>query len=99
MALQSREPVKTFSIGFEEAAYNELKYAALVAKKYKTEHHEIVVRPDSLSLIHKLVRHYDEPFADSSAIPPTSSQSLRPDTSRWLSAATAAMNSLPAIRS
>ena len=69
MALQSREPVKTFSIGFEEAAYNELKYAAMVAKKYKTDHHEIVVRPDSLSLIHKLVRHYDEPFSDSSAIP------------------------------
>jgi len=69
MALQSSEPVKTFSIGFEEAAYNELKYAALVAKRYRTDHHEIVVRPDSLSLIHKLVRHYDEPFADSSAIP------------------------------
>ena len=47
MALQSREPVKTFSIGFEEAAYNELQYASLVAKKYKTDHHEIVVRPDS----------------------------------------------------
>jgi len=69
MALQSPEPVKTFSIGFEEADYNELQYAALVAKKYKTDHHEIVVRPDSLSLINKLVRHYDEPFADSSAIP------------------------------
>jgi asparagine synthase (glutamine-hydrolysing) len=69
MALQCSEPVKTFSIGFEEAAYNELEYAAMVAKKYKTDHHEIVVRPDSLSLIHKLVRHYDEPFADSSAIP------------------------------
>ncbi|MGB7555609.1 MAG: asparagine synthase (glutamine-hydrolyzing) [Candidatus Korobacteraceae bacterium] len=69
MALQSSEPVKTFSIGFEEAAYNELEYAALVAKKYRTEHHEIVVRPDSLSLLTKLVRHYDEPFADSSAIP------------------------------
>ena len=69
MALQSPEPVKTFSIGFEEAAYNELQYAALVAKKYKTDHHEIVVRPDSVSLINKLVHHYDEPFADSSAIP------------------------------
>ena len=69
MALQSSEPVKTFSIGFEESAYNELPYARLVAEKYKTEHHDIVVRPDSLSLINKLVRHYDEPFGDSSAIP------------------------------
>ena len=69
MALQSREPIKTFSIGFEESAYNELPYARLVAQKYKTEHHDIVVRPDSVSLIYKLVRHYDEPFGDSSAIP------------------------------
>src|SRR5271165_2682111 len=69
MALQSPEPVKTFSIGFEESAYNELPYAQLVAEKYKTDHHEIMVRPDSLSLINKLVCHYDEPFGDSSAIP------------------------------
>jgi len=69
MALQSPEPVKTFSIGFEESEYNELQYAALVAKRYRTEHHEIVVRPDALALVNKLVAHYDEPFADSSAIP------------------------------
>ncbi len=69
MALQSPEPIKTFSIGFEESAYNELEYARLVAEKYKTEHHEIIVHPDSISLINKLVRHYDEPFSDSSAIP------------------------------
>jgi len=69
MALQSSAPVKTFSIGFEEAAYNELYYARLVAKKYQTEHHDIVVHPDSVDLIQKLVHHYDEPFADSSAIP------------------------------
>ena len=80
MALQSREPVKTFSIGFEEAAYNELEYAALVAKQYKTDHHEIVVRPDSVSLIHKLVRHYDEPFADSRRFPLTSFPNSPPDT-------------------
>jgi asparagine synthase (glutamine-hydrolysing) len=69
MALQSKEPVKTFSIGFEESAYNELGYAAMVARKYATDHHEILVKPDSVSLVTKLVRHYDEPFADSSAIP------------------------------
>jgi len=69
MALQSAEPVKTFSIGFEEAAFNELPFAAAVAKKYNTEHHEIVVKPNSVELAQKLVRQFDEPFADSSAIP------------------------------
>ncbi len=69
MARQSRDPVKTFSIGFEESEYNELKYAAMVARRYGTEHHELMVRPDSVSLVEKLVHHFDEPFADSSAIP------------------------------
>jgi asparagine synthase (glutamine-hydrolysing) len=69
MALQSSEPVKTFSIGWEEAAYNELSYASLVAKKYGTDHHEILVRPDSASLVPKLVSHFGEPFGDNSAIP------------------------------
>ena len=69
MALQSAKPVKTFSIGFEEAAYNELEWAAMVAGRYQTDHHEIVIKPDSVSLVEKLVHHFDEPFADSSAIP------------------------------
>ncbi len=69
MALQSPEPVRTFSIGFEVRAFNELPFAALVAQTYHTEHHEIVVRPDSLNLVHKLVEHFGEPFGDSSAIP------------------------------
>ncbi len=69
MARQSRDPVKTFSIGFEESEYNELKYAAMVARRYGTDHHELMVRPDSVSLVEKLVHHFDEPFADSSAIP------------------------------
>lgn len=69
MALQSAEPVKTFSIGFEESGFNELAYARLVAEQYRTEHHEIVVRPGSVDLVGKLVRHFDEPFGDSSAIP------------------------------
>ena len=69
MALQSKEPIKTFSIGFEESRFNELPWAGMVAKKYKTDHHEIVVRPDSIGIIQKFVKHFGEPFADSSAIP------------------------------
>ena len=69
MALQSKEPVKTFSIGFEEADFNELPAARMVAEKYKTEHHEIIVRPDSVDLLERIARHCDEPFADSSCIP------------------------------
>jgi asparagine synthase (glutamine-hydrolysing) len=69
MALQTSEPVKTFSIGFDEPEYNELAYASALAKHYRTDHHEIVVRPDSIALVSRLVRQFDEPFADSSAIP------------------------------
>lgn len=69
MALQSPEPVKTFSIGFEESSHNELAAAALVAKKYRTEHREIVLRPDCVDLLQSLVRFLDEPLGDDSAIP------------------------------
>jgi len=69
MARASSDPVRTFSIGFEESGFNELEYAALVARQYHTEHHEIVVRPDAVNLVTRLVRHFDEPFGDSSAIP------------------------------
>lgn len=69
MAAQSPDRVKTFSIGFEESAFNELPAAALVARKFNTEHHEILVRPDSVGLVSKLVQYFDEPFGDSSAIP------------------------------
>jgi asparagine synthase (glutamine-hydrolysing) len=69
MAMQSTEPVKTFSIGFEDSRHSELPLAALVAKKFHTEHHEIVVQPDSIGIIRKFVKHFGEPFADSSAIP------------------------------
>jgi asparagine synthase (glutamine-hydrolysing) len=69
MALASPEPVRTFSIGFEESAFNELEYAAMAARQYGADHHEIVVRPDAVDLVSRLVRHFDEPFGDSSAIP------------------------------
>jgi asparagine synthase (glutamine-hydrolysing) len=63
------EPVKTFSIGFKEKVYNELKYARLIAKMYNTDHTEFIVEPDALDVLPKLVWHYNEPFADPSAIP------------------------------
>jgi asparagine synthase (glutamine-hydrolysing) len=62
-------PVRTFSIGSEDAAYNELPAARQVAERFETEHHELIVRPDAVSVLPRLVWHYDEPFADSSAVP------------------------------
>jgi asparagine synthase (glutamine-hydrolysing) len=62
-------PVKTFSIGFEEKEYDELPYARMVAGRYGTDHHEFIVTPDIKDLLPKLVWHYNEPFADSSAVP------------------------------
>ena len=69
MADELRAPVKTFTIGFNEAEFNELKYAREVSSFYKTEHHEEIVEPDALHILPQLVRHYGEPFGDSSAIP------------------------------
>lgn len=69
MARNMGEPVKTFSIGFDEKKYNELPYARKVAEKYGTDHHEEIVRPDAEEVIPYLIRMFDEPFADSSAIP------------------------------
>ncbi len=68
-AEESSERVKTFSIGFEERSYNELHLARLVAERYGTEHHELTVRPDALELLPAIVEAFDEPFADSSALP------------------------------
>ncbi|MDP8263819.1 MAG: asparagine synthase (glutamine-hydrolyzing) [Candidatus Ancaeobacter aquaticus] len=61
--------VKTFSIGFDNAAYNELSYAREIATLYKTDHHEFKVKPDMIDLLPKLVEYLDEPFADSSIVP------------------------------
>ncbi len=69
MAELTSQPVKTFSIGFEDDSINELQYARQVAKKYGTEHHEEIVRFDALDQLPEIVRHYGEPFGDQSAIP------------------------------
>jgi asparagine synthase (glutamine-hydrolysing) len=69
MAGLSDRPVKTFSIGFHEEKYNELKYARMVAEQFGTDHTEFIVEPHAVEVIDKLVWHYNEPFADSSAIP------------------------------
>ncbi len=61
--------VKTFSIGFDEPAFDELEHARRVATHFGTDHHEFVVKPDALRILDDLIAHFDEPFADSSAIP------------------------------
>jgi asparagine synthase (glutamine-hydrolysing) len=69
-ALAAREgPVKTFSVGFEERSFDELGQARLVARRYGTDHHELVVRPDAAELLPKIVAAADEPLGDSSALP------------------------------
>jgi asparagine synthase (glutamine-hydrolysing) len=61
--------VKTFSIGFDDAAFDELPHARRVADFFGTDHHEFVVKPDGVGILDRLVGHFDEPFADASAIP------------------------------
>jgi len=69
MAQESAQAVKTFSIGFEEQNFSELKYAKAVAKHIGAEYNEFVVKPNALEILPTLVEHYGEPYADSSAIP------------------------------
>ena len=69
MSQMMSRPVKTFSIGFEEDWFNELPFARLVAKHFGTDHHELVVHPELVSILPELVWAYDEPFADSSMLP------------------------------
>lgn len=69
MARKAPDRVKTFSIGFTNKAYDELEFARLVVSRYATDHHEQVVSPQISDVLATLVEHYDEPFADASAIP------------------------------
>ena len=63
------QKVKTFSIGFEEEEFNELKYSEQAAKVFNTDHYTQIVKPNALDLLPKLVKHYGEPYGDSSALP------------------------------
>jgi asparagine synthase (glutamine-hydrolysing) len=69
LSMSQSDPVKTFSVGFEEQGFNELPWARRVAEMYGTEHVEILCRPDVLKLVQRLATAYGEPFGDSSAIP------------------------------
>jgi asparagine synthase (glutamine-hydrolysing) len=68
MAEASPEPVKTFSIGFTDDRFNELPNARLVAERFGTDHHEMVVEPEAVSIVPRIARHYGEPFADHGAV-------------------------------
>ncbi|MDF0665624.1 MAG: asparagine synthase (glutamine-hydrolyzing) [Nitrospira sp.] len=69
MSRLSNRPVKTFAIGFPDKDFNELSYAKEVARLYQTDHHEFMVEPNRLEVLPDIVRHYGEPYGDSSAIP------------------------------
>lgn len=69
MARQSDRPVVTTSVGFAERSHSELEHARVVAQAVGSDHHELVVRPDAIADLPRLVHHLDQPFADSSALP------------------------------
>jgi len=69
MARASSKPVKTFSIGFKHADFNEAAYARLVAERFETEHHELILEPNVLETVDVLTRSLEEPFGDSSMLP------------------------------
>lgn len=69
MSLAGARPVRTFSVGFGEAQFDELSYARQVAERYATEHRELLVEPDVAGRLPEILGYFDEPFGDSSAIP------------------------------
>jgi asparagine synthase (glutamine-hydrolysing) len=68
MSRLSPTPIRTFSIGFDRREYTELDHARTVARRFKTEHEEFTVTPDAAAVLPDLVRHFGEPFGDSSAV-------------------------------
>jgi asparagine synthase (glutamine-hydrolysing) len=66
---ESAEPVKTFTIGFADADWSEAEPASRVARRFGTDHHELIVEPDAVELLPRIVEVFDEPFADNSALP------------------------------
>ena len=69
MAQASAEPVRTFTVGFPDARYDEREYARAVAERYGTRHEELVVEPDAAELLPRLAWAFDEPFGDEAALP------------------------------
>jgi asparagine synthase (glutamine-hydrolysing) len=69
LSSQRPEPIKTFSIGFEESDFDELEHARDVARAFGTDHHDLVLRPDVVRIVEDLTWYLDEPFGDTSAIP------------------------------
>jgi len=69
MAMQSYAPVITCSIGFDSEDYDEIRFARRIAEQYRTDHHEFTVKQNSEEILQNLAFHFDEPFADSSAVP------------------------------
>jgi asparagine synthase (glutamine-hydrolysing) len=69
MARATSQPVKTFSVGFRHAEFDETPYARLVAQKFGTDHHELIFEPDLIETVDKLTHHLEEPFGDSSMLP------------------------------
>jgi asparagine synthase (glutamine-hydrolysing) len=69
MARASSKPVKTFSIGFRHADFDESQYARVVAQKFQTEHHELILEPDVVAGLEKLTSSLEEPFSDASMLP------------------------------
>jgi asparagine synthase (glutamine-hydrolysing) len=69
MARATSQPVKTFSVGFRHADFDETRYARLVAQKFGTDHHELIFEPDLIGTVDTLTHHLEEPFGDSSMLP------------------------------